>query len=167
MFGHHKLYEEGAVARGVIIRLIAEREHHTIAHYDLMVDVTFDDGTHGPLKERLKHADVGDLREGDVLPIRYDPRDRTKLVVDLPALEAAKYMPKENVHGQSQFPAGGAGAYGGAAAAGAGIGGLSALLGGSSMADIIREARRDPQGLRDRLIEQAQAAGAQVFVTDS
>jgi hypothetical protein len=160
MFGHHKLYHEGAMARGVIIRLFAEREHHTVAHYDVMVDVEFDDGTHGHFQERLKHADVGDCQERDVLPVRYDPRDRSKLVVDLPALEASKYMPKENVGGQSQlpqFPAGGA----------AGAGTLGAIFGGGSMADIIREARRDPQGLRDRLIAQAQAAGAQVFVTQS
>jgi hypothetical protein len=157
MFGHHKLYHEGAVARGVIIRLFAEAEHHQVSHYDLLVDVEFDDGTHGHLKERVKAADVGQCIEGDVLPVRYDPKDYSKLVLDLPALEASKYVPKENTgqHSQSQSPLG------------AGVAGLSALLGGGSMADIIREARRDPQGLRDRLIQQAQATGAQVFVSQS
>lgn len=166
MFGHHKLYHEGAVARGVIIRLFAEAEHHQVSHYDLLVDVEFDDGTHGHLKERVKAADVGQCIEGDVLPVRYDPRDRSKLVLDLPALEASKYVPKENTgqqYSQSQSPLG----AGGPVQAGAGVAGLSALLGGGSMADIIREARRDPQGLRDRLIQQAQAAGAQVFVSQS
>ena len=157
MFGHHKLYHEGAVARGVIIRLFAEAEHHQVSHYDLLVDVEFDDGTHGHLKERVKAADVGQCIEGDVLPVRYDSKDYSKLVLDLPALEASKYVPKENTgqHSQSQSPLG------------AGVAGLSALLGGGSMADIIREARRDPQGLRDRLIQQAQATGAQVFVSQS
>lgn len=159
MFGHHKLYQEGAQARGVIISV-----RYGVTHLDLLVEVQFDDGTHGRLSEKVKKADVGDCNEGDILPVRYDPRDRSKLVLDMPVLEANKYVPKENTGQQSQqaqFSVGSAGP------AGAGVAGLSALLGGGSMADMIREARRDPQGLRDRLIEQAQASGAQVFVRQS
>jgi hypothetical protein len=161
MFGHHKLYHEGATASGVIIRLQAEHEHHEVSHYDLLIDVEFDDGTHGHFKERVKPADVGHCREGDVLPVRYDLRDYSKAVIDIPALATSKYLPKENRGYQPQQPGGGP------AGTDAGIAGLSALLGGGSMADIIREARSDPQGLRDRLIQQAQAAGAQVFVSQS
>jgi hypothetical protein len=159
MLGHNKLYHHGVPGRGVIINLHEEREFGQVKHYDVVVQVEFDDGTHGQISQRLKHAEVGNCRTGDILPVRYDGKDHGKLVLDMPAIEVSKHMPKESAGGDYQQPQ--ATMPGNAASV------LGALFGGasSSVGDIIREARRDPQGLRDRLIQQAQAAGA--FVVTS
>jgi hypothetical protein len=70
MFGHHKLYHAGAQGRGVIVGLAADR---------------------------LKRHDVGECHTGDYLPVRYDPRDHQKVVLDMPALEASKHLKRSRI----------------------------------------------------------------------
>jgi hypothetical protein len=160
MLGHHKLYHHGVPGRGVIISLHEGLERGAVSHYDVVVQVEFDDGTHGQISHRLWHAESGRCQTGDILPVRYDGSDHSKLVLDMPAIEASRHMPKESAGGEYQQPQQPVGANPGNVA-----NVLTAVFGSGSlsMGDMIREARRDPQGLRDRIIQQAQAAGA--FVT--
>jgi hypothetical protein len=162
MLGHNKLYHHGVPGRGVIINLHEERMLGQVKHYDVVVQVEFDDGTHGQISQRLKHSESGDCRAGDILPVRYDGKDHSKLVLDMPAIEASKYMPKESSGGDYQQPQQSMPATPGNAA-----NVLSAVFGGGalSMGEMIREARRDPQGLRDRIIQQVQDAGVNVVTS--
>jgi hypothetical protein len=67
--------------------------------YDVSVRVEFDDGPTTDLSTKLGYpmmrAEVGELREGDVLPVRYDPSNHKKVVFDMPALEANPHKTAE------------------------------------------------------------------------
>jgi hypothetical protein len=57
--------------------------------YGIKVRVKFPDGSTADHKQRfLSASDVGQISEGDVVPIRYDPSDYSKVALDTPALEA-------------------------------------------------------------------------------
>jgi hypothetical protein len=85
----------------------------------------------------------GRLQPGKTVPVRYDAGDRTKIVLDLPALQEEVY---------AQWPGEQA----------AGPSGLEGALGSGPLADILQQASQDPEGLRARL--QAQGSGASAFV---
>ena len=87
----------------------------------------------------------GRLQPGKTVPVRYDPAHRKKVVLDLPALRDEVY---------AQRPAEQAGAPGE----------LTAALGSGPLADILQQATQDPDGLRARLLAQAQGSGASAFV---
>jgi hypothetical protein len=48
------------------------------------------DGPQAELRQKVNVADIGALRGrvGDVLPVRYDPEDRSELAIDVPAIRA-------------------------------------------------------------------------------
>ncbi|MEY9933838.1 hypothetical protein ABH926_008500 [Catenulispora sp. GP43] len=92
MFDQHRLLKHGATAQGVVT------SHKEIAHdqfggeldYSMHVHVKFEDGTETEIVHRwTKRARVGILRVGDKVPVRYDPADHSKAVIDMPALETA------------------------------------------------------------------------------
>jgi hypothetical protein len=93
MFNHqHHLLKHGVEAQGVVT------DHKEIAHdqfggeldYSMRVRVRFEDGTETEIVHRwTKREKVGSLRVGDKVPVRYDAADHSKVVIDLPALEAA------------------------------------------------------------------------------
>lgn len=58
--------------------------------FKLVLEVHFPDGSQGELREKVHVTDIGALRGrvGDVLPVRYDPEDRTAVVIDVPAIRA-------------------------------------------------------------------------------
>jgi hypothetical protein len=87
----------------------------------------------------------GRLQPGKTVPVRYDPSHREKIVLDLPALREEVY---------AQRPAEQADAPGE----------LTAALGSGPLADILQQATQDPEGLRARLLAQAQGSGASAFV---
>jgi hypothetical protein len=90
--GHRKkLLRDGAHADAVVT------EHQGVRHteggwsaYELVLEVHFPDGSQAELRERVDVADIGKLRGrvGDVLPVRYDPEDRSAVVIDVPAIRA-------------------------------------------------------------------------------
>ena len=91
MFDHHHLLKHGAETYGVVT------SHKEIAHdqfggeldYSMHVRVRFADGTETEIIHRwTKREKVGSLRVGDKVPVRYDPDDHTKAIIDMPALEA-------------------------------------------------------------------------------
>ena len=92
MFDQHRLLKHGAVTQGVVTN------HKEIAHdqfggeldYSMHVRVKFEDGSETEIVHRwTKREKVGSLRVGDKVPVRYDPADHSKVVIDMPALEAA------------------------------------------------------------------------------
>ena len=69
--------------------------------FGVKVRVRFPDGSttefeKGPLEAR----DVGMLFEGSVVPVRYDPTDTSKVVLDAPALEAAQAQAASGMQAQ-------------------------------------------------------------------
>jgi hypothetical protein len=52
--------------------------------------VTFDDASTAEFSQDLKRSDVGTLYTGDIVPVRYEPTDRSRLEIDVPALAARK-----------------------------------------------------------------------------
>jgi hypothetical protein len=85
---------DGATARGVV----TTAQHHggvpgsygySPTYYDLALDVHFDDGTTSPFACRLGSMMKGtDLRfaAGDVVPVRFDPADRSRMELDETAM---------------------------------------------------------------------------------
>ena len=92
MFDHHHLLKHGVAGQGVVT------SHKEIAHdqfggeldYSMHVRVRFEDGAETEIVHRwTKRAKVGILRVGDKVPVRYDAGDHSKVIIDMPALEAA------------------------------------------------------------------------------
>jgi len=82
-----KLWSEGAQTVGVVVKVWWYDD--PIAHYGIVFRVKFPDGSTTNVKKRVLYvSDVGSISEGDSVPVRYDPADYSKVVLDEPALEA-------------------------------------------------------------------------------
>jgi hypothetical protein len=85
---HKRVLEEGAQAQGQVYGMTS---YGTEGDFGVKVRVKMPDGStqefeKGPLEARH----VGMLFEGSVVPVRYDPADTSKVILDVPALEAAQ-----------------------------------------------------------------------------
>ena len=91
MFGRDKLLDDGAQVDGVIIGAPQYFRGSTDVRgrYKVTVRVRFDDGAMAEVERRL-HLSCGEHRVGAVLPMRYDPADRSKIEIDEPALTAGR-----------------------------------------------------------------------------
>ncbi len=93
MFGNKKLLANGAQAQGIVT---ASDDVKVLVNgaggYAVTISVTFDDGTSQELETRLHTKDVGMKGIGSVLPVRYDPSDRSKIAVDEPAIRASREL---------------------------------------------------------------------------
>ena len=91
MFGRDNLLDDGARVNGVIIEAPEYFRGSTDmrGRYKVTVRVRFDDGPTVEVERRL-HLSCGEHREGAVLPMRYDPADRSKVEIDEPALTAGR-----------------------------------------------------------------------------
>jgi hypothetical protein len=82
-----KLWSEGAQTEGVVVKVWWYAD--PIEHYGIVLRVKFLDGSTTDVKKRVLYvSDVGSISEGDSVPVRYDPSDYSKVVLDEPALEA-------------------------------------------------------------------------------
>ena len=82
-----KLWSEGARTEGVVVKLWWHSRLQ--GTYGIEFRVTFPDGSTADVKERfLDASNQGYVSEGDVVPVRYDPSDYSKVRLDVPALEA-------------------------------------------------------------------------------
>jgi hypothetical protein len=82
-----KLWSEGAQTEGVVVKVWWYAD--PIQHYGIVFRVKFPDGSSTDVKKRVLYvSDVGTISEGDSVPVRYDPSDYSKVVLDEPALEA-------------------------------------------------------------------------------
>ena len=59
-------------------------------NYRVTIRVNFPDGATTEFKKWLDWHDVGQVFQGSVVPVRYDPSDHSKVVLDVPALEARR-----------------------------------------------------------------------------
>ena len=82
-----KLWSEGAQTEGVVVKLWWHSRLQ--GTYGIEFRVKFPDGSTADVKERfLDASNQGYVSEGDVVPVRYDPSDFSKVRLDVPALEA-------------------------------------------------------------------------------
>jgi hypothetical protein len=89
---HHKLLKDGERGRGVITERRDQAAESSASHSSTLFEVhghiKFSDGTEaGFSSEMLNSRKVGSLQEGAIVPVRYDPSDHSKVVLDIPALE--------------------------------------------------------------------------------
>jgi hypothetical protein len=99
MFRRLNLSKDGATAKAVVIEARAEggmpgrAGGYSATQYDLKLHVHFDDGSDGDATCRvggfIRGTDLS-FSEGDIVPVRYDPDDRSKVEVDVPALSAER-----------------------------------------------------------------------------
>jgi hypothetical protein len=105
MPGHRKkLLREGAQGQGVV----TEREGANLtaggfSAYKLVLEVRFPDGSQTEVRERINQTDIGPVRVmvGDLLPVRYDPRDQSSVVIDTPAIRAQAEEKQQRVDQES------------------------------------------------------------------
>jgi hypothetical protein len=88
VFGNHKkLYSEGAQAEGVVM----SSRVGTPGNYTnqlVTVQAKLPDGSTVEFKKHmLDWNDVGVIYVGSVVPVRYDPSDHSKVVLDIPAMK--------------------------------------------------------------------------------
>ena len=82
-----KLWREGSRTEGVVLSLWWHSKLE--GTYGVEFRVKFPDGSTADVKERfLTTSRQGLVSEGDVVPVRYDPSDYSKVRLDVPALEA-------------------------------------------------------------------------------
>jgi hypothetical protein len=87
MFGNRKtakLYREGAQTEGLVVHRSDTTEG---INYHVTIRLKFPDGSTTEFKKWLDWHDVGQLYQGSVVPVRYDPSDHSKVALDVPALE--------------------------------------------------------------------------------
>jgi hypothetical protein len=91
MFGRDKSRAAGAEVNGVIIRApqLFRGSTDMSGRYKVTVRVRFDDGATVEVQRRL-HLSCGEHRVGAVLPMRYDPADRSRIDIDEAALTAGR-----------------------------------------------------------------------------
>ena len=161
MFGNHKkLYSEGAQAEGVVM----SSRVGTPGDYTnqlVTVEAKLQDGSTVEFKKHmLDWNDVGVIYVGSVVPVRYDPSDHSKVVLDIPAMkeryqqsEAAR---KAGLDAQvAQLGEPGSPALGGAPMVMLdGLGDLSALK-----AQIAQATAQNPGSSRDPVDRLAKLAG--------
>ena len=98
--GHRKLYKDGALTEGLVVNRSDTTEG---INYHVTIRVKFPDGTTTEFKKWLDWHDVGQLHVGSVVPVRYDPSDHSKVVLDVPALE--EQHAKADAAGNAQLDA--------------------------------------------------------------
>src|SRR3978361_1462117 len=82
-----KLWSEGAQTEAVVVKLWWHSKLQ--GTYGIEFRGKFPDGTTADAKERFLETDHQvHISEGEVVPVRYDPSDFSKVRLDVPALEA-------------------------------------------------------------------------------
>jgi hypothetical protein len=88
--GKSKLLTTGALTDGVVIdvkrQLLAGGNFGDTYH--VTVRVKFDDASTAETKQKLSGLKAGKHFDAAIVPVRYDAGDRSKIAVDVPALEA-------------------------------------------------------------------------------
>jgi hypothetical protein len=94
MLRNHTLLKDGARAQGVVLdKHVTTRNSSgtNILAYTVQIRVKFDDSTMTEFQsEHLRAEAVGHLAAGDLVPVRYDPGDHSRVVLDTEALAGAQ-----------------------------------------------------------------------------
>ena len=89
MFGKHKLSRDGAQAQALVIEkkiYATEVESGTTSACRYKLRVRFEDGSTIEVSRRAFGHAVASAAVGDVIPVRYDPADRSNIQLDSDAL---------------------------------------------------------------------------------
>jgi len=105
MFGKHRLMKDGATAKAVVTEARSSGGQSygagpSAVVYHLRLRVQFDDGSTADTSCSVGNFVRGtDLffSEGDVVPVRYDPADRSKIELDVAAYSALKQARAEEL----------------------------------------------------------------------
>jgi Short C-terminal domain len=105
VFKKHRIRTEGATARAVVTEAKCEggysgRAGTSPVVYHLKLRVQFDDGSVADTACKVGNSFVGSdefFSTGDIIPVRYDPNDRSQVEVDLAALGAEKEARREKL----------------------------------------------------------------------
>jgi hypothetical protein len=96
MFGRLNLMKDGANAEGLILqadiksKLLSMSGNVDTTKYVIQVQVRFDDDSTSETEFDVPPSKWRDpLIVGQVLPLRYDPKDRTRVEIDFDAMKAA------------------------------------------------------------------------------
>jgi hypothetical protein len=89
MFGEKKLLREGVEGRAVVLKADyrTDRMGSTARMYRVELRVQLGDGSTAEFHTKLDREKVGEYRQADIVAVRYDASDHSKLAVDVPALE--------------------------------------------------------------------------------
>jgi hypothetical protein len=92
---HHKLLTEGEQGQGVVTRRHDQAAESSSKSFSILFEIEghikFPDGSETEFKsEWLNSHTVGDIQEGEIVPVRYEPADHAKVVLDVVALEEKK-----------------------------------------------------------------------------
>ena len=183
MFGHKKLLTEGAQGHGIITEMTMEHGRDApdaVRDFQISFQFKFEDGSVAKSQLQMTQwdwrnefeADVFGwledyLQPGEPMPVRYDPADHSKLVLDLPAFKAilGPKVQERNAASDAVLADKIAQAEGRmSGSAGTSPNDLAAALSGSSIGDILQQATEDPEGFRTRMLAQAEGSGASAFV---
>ena len=87
--GDHKLLKDGAQAKGVLTD-VGERKSSSHANiFDVRGHAKLPGGEQVDFAaEKLNSHKLGWFKVGQIVPVRYDADDHTKVALDIPALEA-------------------------------------------------------------------------------
>jgi hypothetical protein len=151
MFGSHKkkLYQDGAETEGLVIKCWTEDVK--ARDINIRVRVKFPDDSVTEIVQRgLMAPIVGDLYQGSVVPVRYDPTDHSKAVVDLPALKERQSQADAAQQAQLEQQFAHLGERGTQSASGPAAALLAGLAdGGDLKAQILRQAAQNPGSVID------------------
>jgi hypothetical protein len=96
MFGNHKLLRDGVAAQAVMVSgKLHSQNHDRLGTWHLELAIPFPDGSTGSSSCTVSEGDLFAPSPGDVVPVRYDANNHSKVVVDVPALEARKAARKQ------------------------------------------------------------------------
>lgn len=99
MFGRgKKILEDGAQANAVCLdsEMGGRTNSHGERHYKVSMRVQFEDGETQEVTAKIWRFLGGAPSAGDIIPVRYDPEDRSKVEVDIPAMDAGKLEARED-----------------------------------------------------------------------
>jgi hypothetical protein len=94
MFGNHKLLRDGVAVQAVLVSSKIRTQGH-LGTLHLELAVPFPDGSTGTASCKVGEGDLFLPSPGDLVPVRYDANDHSKVVVDTPALEARNAARKQ------------------------------------------------------------------------
>jgi hypothetical protein len=101
-FGKRKVLREGARAEAVVIGMGGGRQSGAV--FGLKLRVHFEDGSTHEVFRRVGFHGPNDLPqfvEGSTVPVRYDPADRSRIEIDMPALKAREQARRSAAHAQA------------------------------------------------------------------
>src|ERR1700684_1805572 len=112
MFGRNRtLMRDGAHAQALVVE-VKQFGHTAVGEgpgmgifFELKLRVQFDDGTTEDITRRVRLSSLGGssgaiggtVSAGDLMPVRYDPEDRSKIEIDSAAVKESKEAARESL----------------------------------------------------------------------